>query len=77
MQDCAGESRRAKRVVDVVWNPFVGLNVDERITEVSMAITACSEDGKRTVNGLYSEDRAAGPIGPLSESYGFTHIDTN
>ena len=35
MQECAREPRRAKRVVEVVWNPFVGFNVDERMTEAS------------------------------------------
>ena len=37
MQERAREPRRAKHVVEVVWNPFVGFNVDERITEVSKA----------------------------------------
>jgi hypothetical protein len=35
VQECAREPRRAKRVVEVVWNPFVGFNVDERMTEAS------------------------------------------
>jgi hypothetical protein len=37
VQERAREPRRAKHVVEVVWNPFVGFNVDERITEVSKA----------------------------------------
>jgi hypothetical protein len=35
VQECARKPRRTKRVVEVVWNPFVGFNVDERITEAS------------------------------------------
>ena len=35
MQEYVREPRRAKWVVEVVWNPFVGFNVDERITETS------------------------------------------
>jgi hypothetical protein len=35
VQECAREPRRAKRVVEVVWNPFVGFSVDERMTEAS------------------------------------------
>ena len=35
MQECERELRRAKRVVEVVWKPFAGLNVDERTRESS------------------------------------------
>lgn len=34
MQECEREPRTAKRVVEVVWKPFVGFNVDE-MTEAS------------------------------------------
>jgi hypothetical protein len=30
-------------VVEVVWKPFVGFNVDERITEASSSMWLCDE----------------------------------
>ncbi len=53
MQEFAREPRRAKRVVEVVWKPFVGFSVDERITEASEAssgeidMKASGENGGR------------------------------
>lgn len=63
MQECAREARRAKRVVEVVWNPFIGFNVDERITEASfreIAMKAC----------MYSERKTRAAVGPSLSLYG-------